>query len=204
MIASGTPHNTDGGMSTTVRLVLSAMVVAVGMSLIAVTSLALFTDQADVSGNTFAAGTVDISAAPVSALVTMDNMSPGDQVTDELTVTNSGSLAMRYAVESTTSGDADLTEDLVLTVKSGVTSCTDADWGADGDVVYSGRLGSAGADPIIGDKSTGGQAGDRELVAGQSEVLCVNVTLPAGSTLVQGMSTEAILDFYAEQTSNNP
>jgi predicted ribosomally synthesized peptide with SipW-like signal peptide len=191
-------------MSTTVRLVLSAMVVGVGMSLIAVTSLALFTDQAEVGGNTFAAGTVDISATPVSALVTMGNMTPGDQVTDELTVTNSGSLAMRYAVESTTSGDPDLDEDLVLTVKSGVTSCTDADWGVDGDVVYSGRLGSASADAVIGDKSTGGQAGDRELAAGQSEVLCVNVTLPAGSTLVQGMSTEAILDFYAEQTSNNP
>ena len=39
---------------------------------------------------------------------------------------HSGSLAMRYAVESTTSGDADLSDELVLTIKSGVTACTDA------------------------------------------------------------------------------
>ena len=53
-------------------------------------SLAIFTDSAAVDGNSFTTGTVDISTAPTTALVTFSNMAPGDQVTNPLVVTNAG------------------------------------------------------------------------------------------------------------------
>jgi len=63
---------------------------------------AVFTDTASVGSNTFTTGTVDISTSPTTALVTFSNMAPGDSVTNGITVTNAGSLALRYAITSTT------------------------------------------------------------------------------------------------------
>src|SRR5688572_5005448 len=45
---------------------------------------ALFTDTASVGGNAFAAGTVDITASPASALLTATNWAPGDEKTGRL------------------------------------------------------------------------------------------------------------------------
>ncbi|MCP3854939.1 MAG: hypothetical protein GY745_24070 [Actinomycetia bacterium] len=187
----------------TVRLLLSAAVVLVGLAMVAVTSLALFTDTASVGANTFSTGTIVINAAPASAVVTMPAMVPGDQVTSPLTVSNDGSLEHRYAVTSTTTEDV-LAAELVMTIKSGVTTCDNANWAADGTTLYSGRLGSTGIDPVIGSVASGADAGDRVLAAAANEVLCVNVTLPLASTSGQGATTTAVLDFEAEQTANNP
>jgi predicted ribosomally synthesized peptide with SipW-like signal peptide len=185
------------------KLFLSAAVVMVGAATVAVTSLALFTDTATVGANVFTTGTIDINASPASAVVTMPAMAPGDQVTAPLTVSNDGSLELRYAIESTTTEDV-LASELVLTVKSGVTACTDAGWAADGTTLYAGRLGSTGTDPIVGSAAPGADAGDRVLVAATNEVLCFNVTLPLASTAGQGATTTATFDFLAEQTANNP
>lgn len=186
-----------------VKILLSAAVILVGMATVAVTSLALFTDTASVGANTFSTGTIDITAAPATAVVTMPVMAPGDQVTAPLTVANAGSLEFRYAIESTTTEDV-LASELVLTVKSGVTTCDNANWAADGATLYAGQLGSTGTDAIVGLAAAGNDAGDRVLVASTNEVLCLNVTLPLASTAGQGVTTTATLDFLAEQTSNNP
>ena len=127
-----------------VKVLLSVAVLLVGVSAIAVTSLALFTDSATVGANSFTTGTIDINTAPISAVVNMPAMVPGDQITNPLTVSNDGTLELRYAVESTTSEDT-LASELVMTVKSGVTTCDDANWAADGTTLYSGRLGSSGS-----------------------------------------------------------
>ncbi len=201
-----TATTTTSGRSATgkaAKVLLSIAVVVVGASVVAVTSLALFTDSASVGANSFSTGTVDITAAPASAVVSMPAMAPGDQVTNPLTVGNSGSLDLRYAMESTTTEDV-LAAELVLTVKSGVTACTNTGWAADGTTLYAGPLGSTGTDAVLGSAAAGADAGDRVLAPSASEVLCVNVTLPLSSTAGQGVSTIATLDFAAEQTANNP
>lgn len=92
-------------------------VMAVGLGLIATLSLAVFTDSESVGGNTFETGTVDIAVAPAVAIVTSANMAPGDQVTAPLTVTNNGTLDLRYAVRSVTTENV-LAAELVLDRKS--------------------------------------------------------------------------------------
>lgn len=186
-----------------IKILLSVAVLLVGVATIAVTSLALFTDTATVGANSFTTGTVDINAAPATAVLTMPAMVPGDQVTNPLTVSNDGSLELRYAIESTTSEDV-LASELVMTIKSGVTTCDDANWAADGSTLYSGRLGSTTTDAIVGSATPGDDAGDRVLASTGNEVLCFNVTLPIAATAGQGTTTVATLDFEAEQTANNP
>jgi predicted ribosomally synthesized peptide with SipW-like signal peptide len=201
-VAAASP-TADKRRITPTRLALTAAVLLLGAAAITVASLALFTDTATVTGNTFSSGTVDISATPASAVVSLPAMAPGDQTTAPLTVGNLGSLALRYAVRSTTTEDV-LAGALVLTIKSGVTTCNNANWSASGTTLYTGRLGSVASDALIGSVATGANPGDRALASGASEVLCVNVTLPTAATVGQGATTTATFDFVAEQTANNP
>ncbi len=198
-----TTKSKEDNRGKTARLLLTIAVILVGVATMTVTSLALFTDTASVGSNTFAAGTVDITATPATAVVTMPAMAPGDQVTNPLTVTNSGSLEFRYAMTSTTDENV-LASELLLTVKSGVTTCDNANWTTDGTVLYSGVLGNTTPAAIIGDATAGANFGDRVLAAAGSEILCFNVTLPGGTTVGQGLSSIATLNFEAEQTANNP
>ncbi|MCP5029951.1 MAG: hypothetical protein GY929_27100 [Actinomycetia bacterium] len=169
-----------------------------------ISSLALFTDSESVTGNAFTAGSVDLVATPATAVVTASAMAPGDQQTASLDVANSGTLELRYAVTSTTTEDV-LAGQLTLTIKSGVTTCDDANWAADGTVLYSGVLGTVATTTVFGDVTQGSQAGDRVLAAGANEALCFNVSLPlSAANSAQGLSTTATFDFAAEQTANNP
>ena len=166
--------------------------------------LTQFTGQASVPANTFTTGTVDINTAPVSALVTFSDMAPGDQVTNPITVSNAGSLELRYAVTSTTTENV-LAAQLDLTIKSGVTTCTNAGFGADGTVLYGPLdLGNTTAVNVVGDPAQGDQGSDRTLAAAGSEILCFNVSLPLSTdNTFQGLTTTATFDFQAEQTKNN-
>ncbi len=186
------------------RVLASVAVLALAGGVFTMSSLALFTDSEDVTGNAFTTGTVDLTATPATAVVTAANMAPGDQVTNDLDVANSGTLELRYSMTSTASEDV-LAAELVFTVKEGVTTCDDANWAADGTTLYSGPLGSTGGTLAIGDPTQGTQAGDRVLAAGANEALCFNVTLPlsAGSN-AEGRSTSATFTFDGEQTTNNP
>ena len=186
------------------KLLATVAVLALFVSVISLGVLALFTDTASVPGNTFSTGTVDISTAPASALVTFSGMAPGDQVTNPITVTNAGTLQLRYAVTSTTTENT-LAAQLDLTIKSGVTTCTNAGFSVDGAVVYAtGDLGSTTGVNVIGNPAQGSQAGDRTLNAAANEVLCFNVSLPlATGNAFQGLSTTATFAFQAEQTANN-
>ena len=185
------------------KLAATLAVLALFAAMISVTVLALFTDTASVGSNTFTTGDVDISTTPATALVTFSDMAPGDEVTNPITVDNLGSLALRYAVTSTTTEDV-LAAELELTIKSGVTTCTNAGFDTDGTVVYAtGDLGSTAGIDVIGDPATGFQAGDRALAAGANEVLCFNVELLLASTGPQATTTTATFAFQAEQTKNN-
>lgn len=164
----------------------------------ALTSGAFFTASTSVSGNSFTTGTVNIAATPATAAVSLTGMAPGDSKVGEITVNNTGSLQMKYnatSVADNTDGKG-LASALVTTVKTGVTTCTAAGFGATGTQVYSGVLGSAGGSSWF----TG-----RVLAASASEKLCVQVALPssAGNGL-QNATTSATVTFDAAQTANNP
>ncbi len=187
------------------RIVATLLVVSVVASFAVFGTLGIFTDTQNVPANTFSTGTVDISTNPATALVTFSGMAPNDQVTNPITVTNAGSLELRYAVTSTTTENV-LAAQLDLTIKTGVTTCTNAGFGASGTVVYGpADLGSTAGTNIIGNPAQGAQAGDRTLAASANETLCFNVKLPSSSdNSYQGLNTTATFAFQAEQTSSNP
>ncbi|MGV8847367.1 MAG: TasA family protein [Propionicimonas sp.] len=187
-------------------LVMGLAVIAVAtLGLSAVVTGAVFTDTKTVSANTFTSGSVALTATPASAALTFANMAPGDKVTAPITVTNTGTLAHRYAVVSVTTENT-LAAQLTLNVKSGVTACTNGGFGTDGVSAWAGILGSTAAGTkIIGDSLAGSQAGDRVLAAGTNEVLCAQVTLPlATGNTFQSLTSTATFTFNAEQTINNP
>ena len=95
---------------------------------------ALATRSVNVGSDNSTAGSVILTTIPISTLVTFDKMAPGDQVTAPIIVTNGGTLQFRYAVTSiaTNTDSKGLRNQLVLTVKSGVTTCTDGGFGVSG------------------------------------------------------------------------
>lgn len=198
----------DNTRSRARRRVLLVLAAALALATIGVgaASLAVFTSTANVPANTFTTGTVVISTNPVTALVTFAAMAPGDAVTAPITVSNTGTLDLRYAISSvaTNADGKGLKDQLALTIKSGVATCTNAAYAATGTVEYSGDLDSA-TGKLVGDATTGPDPGDRVLVAATSEVLCFHVSLPLLTTSAfQGATTTATFTFDAEQTKNNP
>jgi spore coat-associated protein N len=186
------------------RRVLLLMVAALAtVSLTAASfSLGLWTDQATVGGNTFTAGTIDISTTPASAVIGLSPMMPGDTVNGTLTVNNAGTATLRYALSSS-STNADLKalrDGITLTVKLrdvAADACTDFD----GTSLYTGTLAAA----AFGSSATGPQAGDRTLVGAATEKLCLRATLPiTAANSYQGGTTTTTFTFDAEQTANNP
>lgn len=184
-------------------LAASAVVLAIGATTFS--SLALFSDSETSADNTFTTATLDLTVAPASTAITGLGLTPGDGVTAPLTITNSGSLALRYSMISVTTEDI-LASELVMTIKSGVTTCDSANFGASGTVLFNGIVGSTGAGVnVLGDSAQGAQLGDRVLAPAASEVLCIDVQLPlSASNATQGQSTTATFTVNAEQTANNP
>lgn len=167
---------------------------------------AIFTDSAAVGANTFSTGTIDISTSPTTALVTYSGMAPGDQTTQSLTVSNAGSLALRYAISSTaTNTDAKgLKDQLQLTIKTVdvTTPATPCD-NFDGTQLYTGDSDST-AGKLVGDSTQGAQTGDRTLSASVNESLCFRVALPSTTgNAFQNATTTVTFTFDAEQTANN-
>ena len=93
-----------------------------------------------------------------------------------------------------------------MTIKTGVTTCTNAGFGTDGSVIYDpDDLGSTLTLNVVGNPTQGADTGDRTLNASGSEVLCVQVELPLSTNnTYQNLTTTATLDFVSEQTTNNP
>ena len=187
------------------RLLMTGLIFGTAVATVATAATgAIFTDTQSVAANTFSTGTVAISSSPTSAVVSLSAMAPGDKVTAPITISNDGSLQLRYAVTSTTTEDV-LAAALDMTVKSGVTTCTDGGFGVDGSVLYgAGDFGTTGGMNVFGDSAQGAQAGDRTLNAAANEVLCIQVSLPlATGNSFQSLTTTATLNFLAEQTANN-
>lgn len=183
------------------RLAAVALAVATVLGVASVQTGAVYIDSAPVTGNMFSSGTVDL-AADQSTLFTVSGLTPGDRVTAPLTLTNSGTATLRYAMRSTTSEDT-LASALELTVQT--RSAADSSCAAfDGTLLYTGILGSTAGTNIVGDPSTGAQPFDRALGPGQADDWCVRVALPVTATnSTASLSTTATFTFSAEQTANN-
>ena len=189
------------------KLTLTAVALLAFAGAVSAGTLALFTDQAAVGANLFSTSTIDITATPASAIVSLSAMVPGDSVTDDVVDTHAaGSAAMRYAISSTaTNADAKgLKDALTLTVRTvdATTPGTPCD-NFDGTQLYTGDLDST-AGKLVGDSTAGSQSGDRSLAVGASETLCFRVSFPLAATGPTNASTTATFTFDAEQTANNP
>ncbi len=185
-----------------VRALLAAMIViGVSAGFLFEDALAVFSDQELNAANTFSTGTIVLDDTPDSALISYSGMAPGDVTIQQLTLTNNGTLELRYAM--TTSADnadaKDLRDQLQLTIREKTGNPCSSE---DGVVVFAAGNLSAGA---FGNPTQGAQAGDRVLAASASEDLCFKVELPLTTPdSFQAASTTATFTFDAEQTVNNP
>ncbi len=158
-------------------------------------SLAVFTDSQATTG-AWSTGTIVLGVSPSTAF-SASGILPGASGSQDITVSNSGTGALRYAL-STSATNADtkgLAAQLTLTINAG--TCA-----SPGAVVYAtGPLGSA----AFGSNAQGAQAGDRTLAAAASENLCFAWSFPLSSgNGFKNAATTATFTFDAEQTSNNP
>lgn len=160
---------------------------------------AVFTDSETVGGNAFTSQTINLGLSTTSALLSLTTLLPGDKVTAPLTITNSGSGDLRYAM-STSTTLATLTDGITGTIRTGVTTCTNGGFLSTGTQLVTGTLSSLG----FGSSAQGANSGDRNLVAGANEVLCFQAELPLGAlNSLQGLTATATFTFSAEQTRNN-
>lgn len=179
--------------STTVRAALGlGVVLSVGVT----GTFASWTDAATVSGTTFTSGTIDLkvnNSDSVTGYVALNisAMVPGSSVASVVTVRNGGTAPFSYTA-TTTATNADgknLRGSLVVKV-TGASSVT----------------GAAPAATCAGTALPGAQSGlngpllatGRQLGAGASEPLCVQVTLdPAAAGSLQGATTDVVITFNA-------
>jgi predicted ribosomally synthesized peptide with SipW-like signal peptide len=188
------------------RLALAAIGLAAVVAATTAGTTALFTDQDTVGANLFTNGTINLTTNPTTALVTFSSMMPGDAVTAPVTVASGATSGdLRYSISATATNvdTLGLKDQLVLTIKSGVTTCTNAAYTTDGTVLYTGDLDST-AGKLVGDPTAGAQAGDRNLLGNTSEVLCFHVGLPSSTdNNFKLATTTATFTFDSEQTKNN-
>jgi hypothetical protein len=160
-----------------------------------VMSLAIFTSS-DASTWTMDTGTIILDSSPVSMTSTAVDWLPGDSEVKALTISNTGTGDLRYAMSAAGTGTLGTT--LTVEVRAQVAgSCASFT----GTVVLAETVMPTG----FGSSATGAQAGDRNLLAAASETLCFRLKLPlsAGNT-VQNATSTATFTFDAEQTKNNP
>lgn len=166
---------------------------------------AYFTSTATVTNNTFTTGTLNLTASPASAALTLNTMAPGDKITAPITLTNSGTLDLYYAMTSTSTNldNKGLAQQLTLAIKSGVSACSNSGFGSSGTSIYSGALNNALFGESEFDSVGWPRPGDRLLAASAAEGLCFQVSLPLGSgNAYQGASTTTTLTFNAVQAAH--
>lgn len=164
-------------------------------------TFAYWTDAATMTGATFSAGTVDLKLNDLDTVagytsLNLDTMVPGNSMAGVLTIKNAGTAPLTYTAE-TTATDADgknLRGNLSVKV-TGATSVTGTSPALTcGDTALPGSQNTLNG-PLI---STA-----RQLAAGASETVCVEVSLDAAaSTTLQGATTDVVFTFNA--TSDLP
>lgn len=162
-------------MSIKKKIGLAIASTAIGATLIAAGTTALFTSEAKNEGNTFAAGTLQIELNKPNGTKYFDvcNLAPGDTGEVKIEVKNTGSLDLRYIIEEYVSGklaDADLDVNF---------------YDANGNEIE--------------------ENGPRNIAAGSSETITAKYELPRDTNNdFQNASGTVNIKVNAEQTANNP
>jgi predicted ribosomally synthesized peptide with SipW-like signal peptide len=161
------------------RITLAFLLVAGLLAGVSVAGSAYFTDSATVANNVFSTGKIKIKAdLPTSTSLTLAKMAPGDKVTAPLTVANDptdGDVDFMYTMAASSTGDSALSAALVMEVKTGVTTCSNAGFSGSGSQIATGSLNntigftSPVSRTLLGNVSASGT---------KSEVLCFQVRLP--------------------------
>jgi len=194
-------------------LVLAAAGVA------SLTTSALFTDQDSLAG-TISTGTVVLGADGAQFMMPVGGLAPGGTVVAPITLSNTGSLELRYAVSVSaatavptagTAGTGDLRDQLRARVLADATCTVTSVETAppvlgDTQTLVGTEFGlPSDVTAIVGDPLTGAQQGDRVLagVTG-TETLCVRVDMAlAADNTFQNTAAELTFRFDSEQTVNN-
>jgi hypothetical protein len=177
------------------RRILVAMLLASSLATVGAgaMSLAVFTDSKAATG-AWSSGTVILGVSP-STTFSATNIMPGDTGSQTVTVSNTGTGALRYALtsSSTNADTKGLATQMQLTIKA-------AACGSAGTTIYSGTLAAA----ALGNPAQGADTGDRAVAAGASDSLCFTWTFPlASGNGFQAAATTSTFTFAAEQTANN-
>lgn len=192
------------------KLIATVTILTVLTVLVIISVLAVFTDSDPVSTNDFSTGSVSLSTAPTSAIwAAVSDAVPGSKATGTLTVTNDGSLDLRYAVSG---ANTDATLSAAMNLRIGLQAGGSCDFPyhnddgtttalSDDTELYAGALDTAA---LMGSSAQGADTGDRALVAAANEVLCFAVVLPDTATSTEALSNTTTLTFDSEQTINNP
>jgi len=194
-------------------ILVALMATGLLAALLGAASQAIWTDTDPVGGNVFNTGSVELTATDSpSPMWNVTAGTPGDRETGSITVTNAGTMDLRYAVTGSNVGDAALPVAMNLRIGlRGGASCDFPYHNADGTTttltddtqLIATTLNTTA---LIGNPAQGPDAGDRTLTtASPTEVLCFAVVLPdtAGNPL-QGLNTTTTFTFDSEQTANNP
>lgn len=196
----------------TLRLAVgsAALLCVSAVSLTSLASSALFTDSKTTGASTVASGSVTLTlggSATTNALAA-SALAPGDTKYAVVTVTNSGTLALRYSGTVTWSVSNALSQAVTLsaqTIASAGATCDGTvatNWTAPN--VASNVTASGTSVALFGSTTAGQQTGDRTLSASSAEYLCFREQLPSTATnTVASLSSNLNLQFDAEQTANN-
>jgi predicted ribosomally synthesized peptide with SipW-like signal peptide len=87
------------------KILVSVMVIGLVAALAGAGLHAIFNDTETSTGNTFTAGTLNISLGTTSRSTGYNNMKPGDTVTFTIIVNSDGSLPLVYTITTSLSGD---------------------------------------------------------------------------------------------------
>lgn len=161
------------------NLLIAFVLIMIGALLIGGATVALFTDIAQNTDNVFAAGTlsIDLTKQFGADSFNFSNIAPGDNGSDTIVVQNTGSLELRYRMDSLT--------------KTGYLLNNEGDH----PMEFTFTVGSEAFQPV---NTT------RVLGPGNSETITVNWEMPlAAGNDYQGESGTLGISFSAEQTANN-
>ena len=195
--------------------IAAASIALIGLSggaLTSMTSGAVFTDSRAVSPTTVTTGTVALSlgASTIATLGSTAN-APGDSHYALISVSNTGTLAVRYSATVIWSTANLLTRAMLFSVIEVATASSPCDdtlsWTSapDGTNVLAAdvKVSTGTSAPLFGSTAAGQQAGDRPVDADGIEHLCVRELEPSTYSTNTALTASVSLRFDAEQSANN-
>jgi hypothetical protein len=180
-------------------LVSLVAVGAVGRGLLV--SSATVSDVERLTVNRLTAVTVDIEATGGTARLSFDGMAPGDRATASLTLLNSGTAALRYALVLEGFPPA-VAEHLRVDVWVPTPDCGDGRAGPPTGTLtlaVDRAISGSGATALLGDPASGRQPTDRTIDVGGTDRVCVSVRVELSApNSIQGQAATGVLTALAE------